>query len=85
MALGSGANLNEKKSKQHDIYIEKFDILRREQQGMEDFLFGDLDSPGRLPPLTPLIMGMHPGYQRPTCRLGRYDPNWDNHPRNIHG
>ena len=82
VALGS-ANLNEEESKRHDFYIDKFDILRVEQQGMEDFLFGDLDGPGRMAPLGALILGMRPGYQRLTCRLGRYDPNWDTHPRNI--
>ena len=83
VALGSVANLNEEEIKQHKNYVDKYDILRREQQGMEDFLFGDLDGPGRMEPLTPLIMGMRPGYRRFTCRLGRYDPNWDKHPRNM--
>ena len=57
------------------LYIEnvdRYDVLRRQQQGMEDELFRATEGPGRMSPLKPLIYGNRPGYRGLSCNLGRY-------------
>ena len=56
--------------------IERYDVIRVKQQGMEDILFGMFDGPGRIGPLQPLIYGNRPGHEHRNCRLGRYDPQY---------
>ena len=52
--------------------MNRYDVLRRQQQGFEDVLFGCGDGPYRTPPLQALIYGNRPGHEHWTCNLGRY-------------
>ena len=56
VAMGE-VTLNAVEDRTYRNYIDRFDVLRRQQQGMEDVLFGSLEGPGRLPPLRALILG----------------------------
>ena len=62
---------------EYSNYIDRYDVLRRQQQGMEDVLFGSLEGPGRLSPLRQSILGWRSIYLNKSCQLRRYAPPGD--------